>query len=456
MIKIMNKNKASFRDPDGFICVEDNKIFRIINESYKPNYELLMQSGLYEELVSKQYLISHSEIETNEFWKKIFPVQVPFISYPYEWSFSQLKDSALLTLKIQRIALKYGMSLKDASAYNIQFLNGKPIFIDTLSFEKYEEGQPWKAYRQFCQHFLAPLLLMQYTDLRLLLTLKNFIDGIPLDLAIKLLPLRAKIRPSIFTNICLQVYFSKKYEDKNIDFKKTANISKEKLLEMNEQLQDLVMSLKFPHADTEWGEYYTFTNYSDNSFKAKADIVSSYIDTIKPQSLWDLGANNGHFTRLASEKGINAYAFDIDPVACEKNYNQIKRNQEKNLLPLLFDLTNPSPSIGFANEERGNLLERNTPDCIMALALIHHIAISNNVPLIMIAEFFSKLAPYCILEFVPKSDSQVKKLLATREDIFPEYTEEGFEKYFFEYYDIIEKNIVGESTRTLYLLKRKK
>lgn len=459
----MNKDAASFRDPSGFVFSEGGRVYRAVFNAYRENYRLLMESGLYAELVQKNYLVFHEECRTENFafasgnnlFAVLCPEQIPLITYPYEWSFSQLKDAALLTLKIQRIALKYGMTLKDATAYNIQFLRGKPIFIDTLSFEKYEEGRPWIAYRQFCQHFLAPLLLMKYKDLRLASLLKNYIDGIPLDLANVLLPLKAKLTPKVFFHICMQNFFSKKYEKKDIDFKKQVFISKKKLLQMNTELQDAVNDLMYPHADTEWGEYYTFTNYNDKAFSRKKELIEIFLDEIRPSVLWDLGANNGFFTRAASEKGVLSYAFDIDPTACEKNYLQIKKQGEQNILPVLFDLVNPSPAIGFANRERKSLAERQKPDCVMALALIHHLAISNNLPLENIAEYFSSLAPHLIIEFVPKSDSQVQKLLATREDIFPYYTQEGFEQAFSNCYELVKKEPVTESSRVLYLFLRR-
>lgn len=452
----MNKVEASFRDPSGFVYREGNEIFRTVAYSYCENYDYLISSGLYKKLVDKGYLVSHEEIEAGDsenLYKVLKPVKIPFISYPYEWSFSQLKDAALLTLKIQFIALKHGMILKDASAYNVQFLNGKPIFIDTLSFEKYKDGQAWNGYKQFCQHFLAPLLLMSYKDLRFNQLLKTNIDGIPLDLVNSILPLSAKINPSIFFNVSLQSKLQKDCESKDINYKKQSNISIRELILINKKLQDLISSLKFPLKDSEWGDYYTFTNYDEEAFECKKSIINLYLDKISPKYLWDFGANNGLFTRLAGSRGISSVAFDIDPIACEKNYNMIKKNGEKNLLPLLFDLTNPSPAIGWANKERTDVSERQKPDVIMGLAIIHHIAISNNVPLLKIAEYFSSLSDYLILEFVPKEDSQVKKLLASRDDIFPDYNVDGFEKYFSQYYKIIEKHNVVNSSRILYLLR---
>ena len=464
----MNKVNSSFRDPSGYCYTEGNVVYRVINKSYKDNYDMLMNSGLYDELTKKEYLIPHNNAENtyitpppakdfeDEIYKIIKPEQIKFITYPYEWSFSQLKDAALLTLKIQRIALKYNMSLKDASSYNIQFYKGKPVFIDTLSFEKYCEDTPWIAYNQFCRHFLCPLVLMSYTDIRCNTLLKDYIDGIPIDLTAKLLPCRAKLNPAIYLNIYLQSKYQKKYENSDIDFKKSASISKNKLIYMNERLQDLIYSLKFPCGESEWGDYYNFTNYNDKAFEDKKRLVGEYIKYIQPKSLWDLGANNGLFTRIASQDDIECCAFDIDPVACEKNYNHIKKNGEKNITPILFDLTNPSPSIGWANNERDSIIFRNHPDVIMALALIHHIAISNNVPFDKIAKFFSSLCEYLIIEFVPKEDSKVKKLLKTRCDIFDNYDIENFENDFKVYFDVIKKDKIISSSRTLYLFHKKK
>ncbi len=448
---------SSFRDPDGFVFSKDGKIFRQINPSYKENYEFLVSSKLLQTLTDKALLVSHQEVGAGEngAYKIIEPQKIPHISYPYEWSFSQLKDAALLTLRIQRLALKHGMSLKDASAYNIQFYKGKPIFIDTLSFEKYKEGSPWVAYKQFCQHFLAPLLLMKHTNISLNQLLKVYLDGVPLDLANSMLPLKSKFCLGIFLHIFLHSKAQKKFESKDVSFAKVSKIAKEKLFDIIENLESLIQKTNFPKTGTEWGEYYTFTNYSDAAFDKKKQIIDKFLDKVNPQSLWDLGANNGLFSRIASNRGINTVAFDIDPIAIEKNYLHIKQSGETNILPILSDLTNPAPAIGWANAERMSFAERSPVDVIMALALIHHICISNNVPFSKVASYFSKMAKYVIIEFVPKSDSQVVKLLASREDVFVNYNQKSFEADFGVYFEIMEAVHIEGSERTLYLMKTK-
>lgn len=454
----MNKLSSSFRDPKGFIFINQGKLYRQINTSAKEDYSMLLESGLYDYLCKKELLVPHEEVSNiNEgAFKTIAPLEIPFVSYPYEWSFDQLKDAALLTLRIQKIALKHNMSLKDATAYNVQFLKGKPIFIDTLSFEPYQDGKPWDAYRQFCQHFLAPLALISYRDMRLSKLLSDFIDGIPLDLAAELLPKRTKLKFSLASHIHWHAKTQGKHANKETDHKQSAKISKNGLLGIISNLQNTINKLKWNENDTEWGDYYNNTNYSDQAFQYKMQLVEDFIDCCSPSSVWDLGANDGTFSSIASKKGIATVAFDIDPIAVNKNYLKIKKDNEENMLPILMDLTNPSAGIGWAHKERDDLASRGKTDCAMALALVHHLAISNNLPLEMIAEYFAKLAEHLIIEFVPKSDSKVKILLATREDIFPNYTIEGFETAFAAYFDTVKKEEVKGSDRCLYLFKTKK
>jgi ribosomal protein L11 methylase PrmA len=416
-----------------------------------------MSSGLYDYLVSKELMVSHKEVTNvhSEAYKTIHPVLIPFISYPHEWSFDQFKDAALLTLRLQKIALKHGMILKDASAYNVQFLNGKAIFIDSLSFEAYKEGQAWDAYRQFCQHFLAPLSLAAHKDIRFLKMMSTFIDGIPLDLAAKTLPKRTKLQFSTASHIHWHAKAQGKHADKATDQKKQAKISKTGLLGITDSLRKSISKLTWNDADTEWGDYYNNTNYSDSSFQAKKDIISGMLKEADGKVLWDMGANDGTFSKLGMDLGMQTIAFDIDPVAVNKNYNQVKKEGWKLMLPIVMDLTNPSPPMGWANDERDNLADRSNADVVMALALIHHLAISNNLPLDMILSYFSTLGEHLIIEFVPKEDSKVQTLLATRQDIFPNYHLDAFEQAINQYYEILDRKAVSGSERTLYLLKRK-
>lgn len=455
----VEKIPSSFRDPSGFMFCRDGVFYRQINRFFGEQFDKFMSSGLYDALVKKGLLLRHEKVDdsmaaTDNAWCIIRPEQLKFISYPYEWSFSQFKDAALATLEIQKIALKHDFVLKDASAYNIQFVDSRPVFIDTLSFEPYRDGSPWVGYRQFCQHFLAPLAMMTYCDVRLGKLTRNFIDGVPLDLAVSTLPKKTKFNMGLLMHLHLHAASQSKYADSDKASKgKEARISKFNLTAMIDNLIKTVSKLRWKQAETEWGEYYTFTNYDEKSFEEKHKIVSDMIDSCSPKSVWDLGANNGEFTRLASRKGIFSIAFDIDPVAVEKNYLTIRKDGEMNLLPLVMDLTNPSPALGWAHEERSSFEQRGPAGMVLSLALIHHLAISNNLPLEKIATFFAKLGKTLVMEFVPKEDSQVKKLLASREDIFPDYSIEGFENAFFKYFKLLKKQPVSGTVRTMYLLE---
>ena len=451
---------GSFRDPSGHVFYKGNDIFRSVNNSYKDNYDLLINTGLFQNLIEKKYIVKHEETDfdkhnEDKIYQIIKPELIPFISYPYEWSFSQLKDAAILTLNIQLVALEHSMILKDASAYNIQFKDDKPIFIDTLSFEKYEDGKPWQAYQQFCQHFLSPLCLMSYTDIRLSQLLKLYIDGIPLDLTSKLLPFKSFFSFGILSHLHLHAYFQNYYSNKKKDTNNIKQVNKKDIINICENLKNLIINLKWSPKGTEWFNYYTDNNnYEDETMTFKKEFVLNNTKKISPNLVWDLGSNTGKFSRISSELGFRTISFDIDPACVELNYLQMKRKSEKNLLPLQLDLTNPSPSIGWANNERSEIYKRNRPDLLLSLALIHHLVITYNIPMSKISELFSNLSANLIIEFVPKSDTQVKKLLTTKKNKFEEYNQENFERIFKKNFEILSVKKVLKSERVIYYMRR--
>lgn len=458
----MNQRRisASYKDPSGFVFYRNGRILRQVNKVYQKHYGHLMGFGLYEALVTSQLIIPHKEVDnklaaSQDAYKIIRPEQIPFISYPYEWCFSQLKDAALLTLKIQGKALEFGMILKDASAFNIQFLKGKPVLIDTLSFEKYRQGQSWVAYRQFCEHFLAPLALMSYRDMGLNRLLRVYLDGVPLELASGLLPSRTRFNLSLFSHLHLHSRSKKYFAAKTPRIKKY-KMSLRSLLGLIEGLEKAIRSLRSQSRRTEWLDYYDKTNYSSAAFQHKKELVAAFLEASQPKVVWDLGANIGFFSRLASNKGIFTIAFDNDPLAVEKNYLESVAKKEIHILPLLMDLTNPSPGTGWEAQERMSLLERGPADTALALALVHHLAISNNLPFRKIAHFLSGICRFLIIEFVDKEDSQVQKLLKTRENIFGDYKKEFFEKEFSLYFRIRKRVKIKNSKRIMYLMEKKR
>ncbi len=430
---------SSFRDPSGELYWEKGRLFRHMTTSALGNYRSLMESGLYSRLVSDGLLIPHTESESPGV---IEPEIVPFISYPYEWCFSMYKEAALATLEIQRLAMEYGMSLKDASAYNIQFRNGKAVLIDTLSFVALSD-EPWVAYRQFCQHFLAPLALASYRDIRLGQLMKVFMDGIPLDLVSRLLPklLNINLLLHLRAHAMVQGRVSKPMH---------LRMGRASKLGLLSNLEATVKNLKWRPKGA-WYAYTVDTSYNKRSAESKARILSTYLEKVEPQTVWDLGANTGDYSAILARDGIHVVAFDSDP-ACVELCWQRYRNK---LLPLVIDLSNPSPSIGWANKERMSLEERAPVNLVVALALIHHLALGNNVPLEMIAKWLSRLCQWLIVEFVPKEDEMVKKMLMGREDIFDQYTRSNFETVFGKYYRQIEKKEVFSSCRSIYLFQVK-
>ncbi len=453
---------ASFRDPAGFVWSDGDNIYRHVGEAHREHYDRLLSSGLYDALVAGGLMVPHEESTDVQSprpgaYKVLKPEVVAFISYPYEWSFSQLKDAALLTLEIQNVAMEHGMSLRDATAYNIQFRKGRPVLIDTLSFEILPEGKPWIAYRQFCKHFLAPLALMAHRDVRFGSLSRNSIDGVPIDLAAGLLPRKTRYSPGLLAHIHAQARMELRHQRAAAPPKTTdRELPLQRLKGIVWNLQRTVKKLEWSLPKTAWRDYYEEAgHYSDDALDHKKELVGHFLDEAGGRTVWDLGGNVGVFSREAVARGRDVLCFDIDPGCVEVNYRQVKEKQEEHLLPLLSDLTNPSPSLGWANRERSSLAERGPADVAMALALIHHLAIGNNVPLEMVAEYFAELGNKLIIEFVPKSDPMVQTLLANREDIFPAYDVPGFERAFEQHFATDRREAVKDTDRVLYLMHRK-
>ncbi len=451
---------SSFRDPSGFLFKRDGTLYRQVNRSYADDYDHLMRSGLYEALVKAGLLVPHEEVANDEkaspdCYKTLRPQPIPFISYPYEWCFSQLKAAALATLRIQKQALRFGMILKDASAYNTQFLGPQPILIDTLSFERYREGDPWVAYKQFCEHYLCPLALMQYRDIRLQQLLRIHIDGVPAHLGSALLPRWTYLKFPLLAHLHLHARSQRHFE---ADPHKPSGrkMRRSALLALVRNLGRFISTMKCPGARSHWKEYYgTHSLYSTEAQHFKQQLIQQFLDETRPKDLWDVGANTGLFSRVASNRGIYTVSLDMDPLCIEENYLQAVSGKETNLLPLLMDLTNPSPAQGWAHQERMSLLERGPADAALALALVHHLAFGNNLPLPRIADFFRTVCRHLLIEFVPKADPQAQKLLATRGDIFPGYSKQDFEAAFEQHFRIWKAEQVQDTDRVMYFMSRR-
>jgi hypothetical protein len=450
--------EGSFRDPSGFVYTRDGTLLRQVNAGFRQTFEAFLASGLCDELVREGLLVAHERVgleysATPDAYAVLRPERLPFISYPYEWSFGQLQDAAALTLQIQERALRKGFTLRDSSAYNIQFQGGRPVFIDTLSFEPWEEGKPWAAYKQFCEHFLLPLTLMSSTDIRCGTLLRSYVDGIPLDLGSRLLPHRSWASLSAVLHIHLHAWAQGRYAGSAVtSAAKGRSMSQRSLLTLVKNLSTGTQRLSWRPSGTEWADYTTDNNYSDAASRSKREMVLTHLAAAKPKTVWDLGANTGEYSRAAREVAGYVVSFDVDPAAVERNYRRVRSENENGILPLLLDLTNPSPGQGWAGRERLSLEERGPADAVLALALVHHLAIGNNLPLERIAAYLSRLGRHLVIEFVPKSDSQVSRLLLSRPDIFPGYSKEGFEASFQRHYQIQSVARIADSERWLYAM----
>lgn len=447
---------ASFKDPAGFIFLKDGVYYRQVNNSAAADYDLLMNSGLYEKLVKQKKLIPHAEVsapvsDTSVHYKTILPEQLSFTSYAYEWCFEQLKDAALTTLQIQKTALEHGMILKDATPFNIQFKDGRPVFIDTLSFQKYTEGDSWVAYKQFCESFLAPLLLMCYRDLSLNSLLLTHLNGIPLTIAAKLLPAKTKFNLGIYLHIHLQAKFQLKAFAGNTTGKKKLGL--QQLKNITSSLINLTQKLQLPKQKTAWNNYYDETILSKEYFNAKQKLVTDFLLNTEYKIVLDLGANTGEFSFLAAEKAEKVIAADFDTACINRLYTLTKEQQFKNIFPVVINAANPTPATGWANRERESFLERANADVILALALIHHLCITANITLAMIASLLKTKCKYLVIEFIPKSDPKVQQLLCYRQDVFTDYTMEKFEENFSAYFIIQKKQLITGTGRILYLMK---
>ena len=433
---MIQRNAASFRDPSGYLYEGENEVFRTIRAGYDEEWNYLASRGLltkatdlgllaFRELPKEQWPkeLLHEDAEIA---RVLVSPKLPFISWPCEWSFSQLKEAALLTLDLHLLALEHGCVLKDASAYNVQFLDSKPVFIDLLSFERWHEGQAWQAYGQFCSHFLAPLALMAYRDLRLGLLSRQWLDGIPLDLAHKLLPVKNRLNPGLAMHLCLHAFMRQKHGDTSETAVKNTSCTLRigQLRNIAESLRRLVTSIQLKKQSSEWDSYYTDTNYSPKARDAKLNAIRKLSGTGK--LALDLGANLGDFSSLLAPHFDQVLATDYDALTVERHY---LAERPANVLPLVLDIAQPTPAFGWQCKERASFKERCHPDLIMALALCHHLVFTFGIPFSGIAAGFAELlreGGRAIVEFVPKEDSQVKRLLSARDDIFTEYDREHF------------------------------
>ena len=458
---------GSFRDPAGRVYDIDGRILRTVANHFASEFEFVESTGFFQRLIEQKWLLPFKKVNptllgnTSSSFKYLLDVPpLRFISYPYEWSFSALKAAALLHLEIHLTALEYGITLSDASAYNIQFHGAQPVFIDHLSFRHYRPGEIWAGHRQFCEQFLNPLLLRALLGVTHNAWYRGTQEGIGSQELSRLLKWRHLLRWTVMSHVVLQAFFQRSVERDKLRLKKevlpSAALPLPSFRRLLKQLHSWISKL-YPvdTGKTIWRDYTTTQSYSSEEAQAKKQFVRDFVHNERVKLLWDLGCNTGDYCIAALEGGAEyAVGFDYDQGALESAF---ARAHEKPLAfqSLFFDAANPAPNQGWQEQERSGLRARASADAVLALAFIHHLAIAGNIPLDQLLAWIMDLAPSGIIEFVPKSDPMVQSLLRYREDIFSDYTKENFLNYLAGKANIISSQIISSTGRLLVSYRRR-
>jgi hypothetical protein len=445
---------SSFRDPAGFLYNRGDRLLRQVNREYAEDLEHLRSSGLLDESAAAGLTLRHEEValadRSDDRGCAVFePTRLSFVAYPYEWCPGQLRDAGLATIALQRRALARGMTLKDATAYNVQFHEGRPVHIDLLSFARVRAGRPWVAYRQYCQHFVAPLALARYRDPRLLRLLTVHLDGVPLDVASRLLPARTWLRPSLFVHIHAHALVSSRVADGAADGR--ARVRGTALVALADSLERCVRSLAWRPPAGVWRDYTSERSYSDAALSSKRSSVERWLARGAYRSVLDAGANVGEFSRLAAGAAERVLSVDADYASVETLYRSLDEPGRARILPLVADLASPSPALGWNGSEREPLLERLRSDVVLALALVHHLVLTAGAPVEAVVALLARLGTEAVVEYVPMDDPQARRLLRNR-DSYHAYDRSRFEAALRTRYSIAEVAPVGDSSRVLYRL----
>jgi ribosomal protein L11 methylase PrmA len=465
------RDGGSFRDPSGYVFLQGSNVFRTVNENGLADIEKVRESGAVQEMVNHGLLIPAEFIGADALDYKMFVgargenpsliiqhPKVPFISYPYEWTFQQLKDSALAHLDLQILCLEHGVTLSDASPFNMQFFEGRFRHIDLLSLVPYVEGEPWSGYNQFCRMFLAPLLVEAWAGISFQAMTRGQIDGLDLHEVSRMLP-KSKLWTSInaLLHISLQSNAIARANSTKSLGVNTAKIElpKSRFRTLLIELKSWISSLSSGKArKSYWSGYASNNTYSDETRKAKLDFTRQWAQKVSCGMIWDIGGNTGDFSKVALEGGAKfSVIFDSDIDSLEKAYVEAKKGLA--ILPLFIDIANPSPQQGWNQQERAGINERTRPDGLLALAVIHHLVIGRNIPLKEVIHWFVDAAPEGIIEFVPKSDPMIIEMLFHRKDVFHDYDEDHFLAFLGEKANVTGSLRITESGRCLVSYSRK-
>jgi SAM-dependent methyltransferase len=457
---------GSFRDPDSRVVRSEGRIFRVLSERGLADWRAFAGSPLFTELIDEGKLIGTRETDGVELGDTGLhgPVAgvlehdvVPFVSYPYEWTFGMLRAAALLQLELVRRSVGAGWMLKDSSPYNVQFVGARPVFVDVGSFEPLREGEPWAGYRQFCMLFLYPLMLQAWKDVPFQPRLRGAIDGISPAEARNLLSVRDLFRRGVLTDVVLHNRLERRYANSTRDVKgelKRAGFRKELIVANVGRLERLVLRLRPPRTGSTWSDYGLTTTYSEEDAERKRRFVADAVKAESPRLVWDVGANEGQHSRDAAEIAEYVVAMDADTVVVDRLYAELSEQRSERILPLVVNVVDPSPGLGWRGTERQPLPERGRPDLTLCLAVLHHVSISGNVPVASFLDWLRDLGGATVIEFPTPEDPMVARLLARkREHDHPDYRRDWFEQCLEERFDVLESIELGGGSRVIYRAK---
>ncbi|MBI4775660.1 MAG: methyltransferase [Deltaproteobacteria bacterium] len=459
---------GSFRDRNGRVVYTAEGVFRLLSDHALRQWEALSKTLFFQRLMSDGKIVEtervHPEpralthgIDGN--WAAVLKHRtVPFVSYPYEWCFGMLQDAALLQLELLRAALDEDMILKDASAYNVQWIGTRPIFIDVPSFEEWEAGEPWIGYRQFCQLFLYPLFLQAYKNVSFQPWLRGQIDGIDPEQFNRLMSLRDLARPGVFSHVFLQAKMQARYGSSDKDIRttmKSVGFHKNLILSNVDRLRKIVRRLSLKPRESEWSDYERFHTYTNEDLERKAAFVRRAVHSRPWNLVWDLGCNTGAFSRIASENARYVVAMDADHLAVERFYQALRSEGREAILPLVMNLSDSSPDLGWRGLERKSIVGRGKPDLTLCLALIHHLVITANIPLPELVDWLAALGTDLVIEFILKEDPMVRTLLRNKADHYDDYDLAVFEGSLSASFEVIEREPLGNGTRILFFARNR-
>jgi hypothetical protein len=443
--------RASFRDPAGTVVDQNGVLTRIVSPAFVPMFRAAERVGLIDDLQRDELLVSHVELEQAPAGTlHLAPERVPFISYPYEWTPGQLRDAALLTLEIARRVFERGMALRDASAFNVQFLRGRPILIDTLSIGPRAPDSPWLAYGQFCRHFLAPLALAGLCAPELMRITECFSDGLPVQIASDTLGLRGRFRPGVALHLHLHALAER-------HAMRGARVARNRMTDRRhaqliEGLRSTVESLTVRDVRTPWLQYEGGAHYNEADRRLKDNFVADAIDRVRPMALWDLGGNRGDLALAHAPVGGSAVVLDSDLGCVDACYRAAYRDR-KPVVALWRDLLAPTAASGWAGEERASLTERGPADLVIALALVHHLCLTGQVPVERVSRWFRSLGRWAVVEVPDRNDPMVADLFRRAPEQGARYGRAEFRAALTADFEIVSELSLVELPRTLFLLR---